>query len=561
MGDDETPASPSTPRWAWAAAGVLAAIPVARMTLLVLGAHRLPYNDYWPMLDSMLTADGGFDASGLFELRNEHPLVVAKVMYWLNLQVTGGSNVALGLVVVAIAVAQLAVVVVLARDLGPRWRLAPPLLLVAAAYLLFARQGAWHFVKSMSGSAWLTANLFSLLAIWAQVRGRWLLAIAMAALATLSYGTGLLAWPVLLVVGLLAGAPPKRLLPALGTGVVAFVWLQLQLADLGKSAGDRPPLLVWGARGAEVVGAYFFPRHRVTSIRTGEAIVAAGLVLAGLVVLRRLRAGVDARPAAPWVGLLAYGAGMGLLIAAGRNTILWTGTAPRYAAIGALTVLGVVGIALSLASERSWPGRVVALGAPVAVAVLAVGLSYTGAREVRELEHSEARQDLLAVALEQRLVGGSRLWLGNLERAADDGIEERLAAAGQDFGMVDSLDCGLLGETIERDEVDATLPAGVRAEVTRLDPAGQIVERGVLFDGWVEGADLECAVLVADDGRVVGASGHGSPAQGYGGPNAVDLPGRVWFSGLGPTGGEPTVVVRLDGHDQLFALPSPAAPG
>ena len=58
-------------------AGVVAAVPVVRMFLLVLQAHRLPYNDYWPMIDSVLTDDGGLDVGGLFELRNEHPIVVA----------------------------------------------------------------------------------------------------------------------------------------------------------------------------------------------------------------------------------------------------------------------------------------------------------------------------------------------------------------------------------------------------------------------------------------------------------------------------------------------------
>ena len=99
-GSDTDPAHPvevaegSTPRWAWGIAGVIAAVPVVRMLLLVLQAHRLPYNDYWPMIDSVLTDEGGFDLGGLFELRNEHPIVVPKLLYWLNLQVSGGSNVA-----------------------------------------------------------------------------------------------------------------------------------------------------------------------------------------------------------------------------------------------------------------------------------------------------------------------------------------------------------------------------------------------------------------------------------------------------------------------------------
>ena len=171
-----------------------------------------------------------------------------KLLYWINLQVTGGSNVALGLVVLGVVLGQVAVVAVLSRDLGRRWALAPPLLTAAAAYLLFGRQGAWHFVKSMSGAAWLTANLFALLAVWAQLRGRRVLPLVFATLATLSYGTGLVTWPVLILVGLLGGTRLRQLWPTFALGLAATVWLQVQLADLGRTAGDRPPLVVWAAR-------------------------------------------------------------------------------------------------------------------------------------------------------------------------------------------------------------------------------------------------------------------------------------------------------------------------
>jgi hypothetical protein len=527
------------------------------MGRLVLGAHSLPYNDYWPMLDSILTDSGGLDAGGLFELRNEHPLVVGKLLYWLNLRATGGSNVALGLVVMGIAVGQLAVIAVLARDLGRHWRLAPPLLVVTAASLLFARQGAWHFVKSMSGAAWLTANLFALLAIWAQLRLRHVLAVAFAALATMSYGTGLAVWPVLILVGLLAGARPKHLVPAFVTGVLATIWLQVQLADIGKSAEDRPPVLVWAARGAEVIGAFLFPGHRVTDIRVGEGLVAIGIVAALVVVYRWLRRSEEAATAAPWIGLVAYGAGMGLLVAAGRNTFLWTGTQGRYAAIGALTCLGVAGLVLALLPRRGAAVRPIELGAIAGLGLLCLVVLTGGHREVRSLEASYGPQDLLGVALETRIFDGSRIWLGNIQAMDAPGVEDRLERAGHDFHVEDDNDCGLLGSTVDRAELSSALPAGVRGETVRQEAGGRALPKGIVFDGWIEGAAIDCALMIDPAGEVVGAGGHGLAREGYGGIGATDVPGRVWFSGVAPTSDGAVVYVRLHDHDSLYALPFP----
>ena len=162
------------------------------------------------------------------------------------------------------------------------------------------------------------------------------------------------------------------------------------------------------------------------------------------------------------------------------------------------------------------------------------------------------------MGLETRIFDGSRTWLGSIEAIDAEGIEDRLEAAGQDFHLDDSIDCGLLGTTVAPADLRATLPAGVRAEVTRMETGGRAVPLGVVFDGWVEGAAIDCALLLDLDGEVVGAGGSGSVEHGYGGPGARDLAGREWFSGVAPRPeGTTTVVVRLQGHDGLYALPSP----
>src|SRR4051794_2189923 len=93
--------------------GIVAAlcvVPVVRMTLLLRSGSDTQNFDYWWVLDRILTGNGGIDLHGLFTIHAPHPLVLAGLAYWLNVKLTGGSNFALGYVVVLAAVAQVAIV-------------------------------------------------------------------------------------------------------------------------------------------------------------------------------------------------------------------------------------------------------------------------------------------------------------------------------------------------------------------------------------------------------------------------------------------------------------------
>ena len=76
-----------------------------------------------------------------------------------------------------------------------------------------------------------------------------------------------------------------------------------------------------------------------------------------------------------------------------------------------------------------------------------------------------------------------------------------------------------------------------------------------MVDGWVEGGDLTCVLLVDATGHVVGAGGHGPPSRGYGGDGAVEVDGRTWFSALAPTSDAHSLVLQMDGADAPFVLP------
>jgi hypothetical protein len=91
----------------------------------------------------------------------------------------------------------------------------------------------------------------------------------------------------------------------------------------------------------------------------------------------------------------------------------------------------------------------------------------------------------------------------------------------------------------------------------RQEAGGRALPKGIVFDGWIEGAAIDCALMIDPAGEVVGAGGHGLARDGYGGIGATDVPGRAWFSGVAPTTDGAVVYVRLHDHDGLYALPFP----
>ena len=212
-------------------------------------------------------------------------------------------------------------------------------------------------------------------------------------------------------------------------------------------------------------------------------------------------------------------------------------------------------LAVALAPPRRVPAAGAQIALVVGVVVLCGLVVRGGAREQRALQASYASQDLLAVAIETDLFSGSTLWLGGLETASD-GIEARLEAAGSDSGMRDSIDCGRLGDHLEPDEIDDALPAGVAAEVSTPSPIGPRIPGGDTFHGWVDGADPECVVLVAADGTVVGAAGHGSSRSGATARATPPIRREGCGSGASPpTTDDATVCIRLEGSDHFVALP------
>ena len=307
------PVTPSGPRWVPWLLLALALVPTVWMFTFVRGNNPMQWHDYWDILPRVTNLDGSLAPGNLFTYRNEHPIAVPGLIYWVNAHLTGGSNIALGYFVFVVAVLQVVIVTLASRE-TLRWPWPRVWLLVLfGSSLLLAPRGAHNFALAMSGTAWLTANLFAVLALLVACRRSPLLAAPAAVLASSSYGTGLMVWPALVVVALLQ----RR--SALTTGLLTASTVA---AALVYYAGYEQPANIPGAdrtvqgilsRLCGVLGSPFSETPDVGSLFGAAALCAIGWVL--LAHWRRDRL----VRYAPWAGLLTYAIGGAGAIAFSRG--------------------------------------------------------------------------------------------------------------------------------------------------------------------------------------------------------------------------------------------------
>ena len=205
----------------------------------------LPNSDYWGNISGIVTETGvrlGLDA--LLRHNNEHIVVIPKLVYAANYLVTSGSNTGLIVYSLAVGIAITAVLLFLARDLliDTPWRL----LLCALLFplVMFSAKLTHSYFLGMSGTIWLTADLFVILSAAALARAvsaessNWLVLSLLAALfGVLAYSTAIY---LLIVLAIYCAAKPcARSFP-------------VRPRDPSSSAQPWPhcSCLVWGSRSA-----------------------------------------------------------------------------------------------------------------------------------------------------------------------------------------------------------------------------------------------------------------------------------------------------------------------
>jgi len=493
--------------------GALALAPAISMLVIVQGGNPMQWLDYWDVLPRVTNSDGSFAPRGMFEYQNEHPVAIPALIYWVNAHLTGGSNVALGTLVVAIVAAQVAILGwALPRRITTvfAWRAA---FVAVAAALLFATRGTHNFLLAMSGTAWLTANLFAIIALFVAWRRGPLLALPFAALASLSYGTGLAVWPVLVLLAVLERRPRWLVAATAGATVVAAGAYLLGYEAPDQVAQEDRTLVGFASRICEVLGSPFTENLDLAGM------LGAGLLgLTGFAVWSAWRRGVLA-DVAPWIGLGAYALLGAAFISISRSGgAVENSTSSRYVSLGALAWLATLVLVAAV-----FPARPVAVaGAAVAAVVALVG----GHATIEEIRALRFESDAIATALRLGAVPDPNYVYFN-----DDAVAILPRLDHYPFNDDYDLDCGLLGERLDPATLDRTIDQG-GPPVTEGWLDGYVTSEftGVArVSGWAgTSRDIRCILLVDGRGEVVGTATHGV--------DRPDLRGATHFQAWGFTG-------------------------
>jgi len=542
--DATAPAGRRLARWL----ELVAIVPVVMALVDVARSPRMQMLDYWAVLARITNPDGSLRLSGIWSLQNEHPTILPSLLYWLDARLFGGDNRVLGVLTVLFAVAT----VLLLRASLPASL--PPLaragLVVASTALVFSLHGLHNFVRAMSGTAWLLANLIVVVALMLAVRGRWWPAWLVGALACLTYGTAFAVWPALAAVAALKRESWWHRLVPLGVGVVVIAgWALLSPVTPGIDPVDPQWWQVVDPGGLlftllAVIG------HVWTDGAPAAAVIAGMVVVVGYVGLATTRT-ARAKPLLVWwaVAIFAFIAS-GITAAARVNNGPAAGLFSRYTSLSVLMSVPLLVLAAAVVHEvvaRRGPVRI-AVDVRLAAAVVGCGLlGYSlGAADAAVTRAQNSTSQRTAVALRLEIDDA----LGGALRHASEVIPQLKAMGHYPFTDDFTLGCGgpELGSRL--DETTATLPA-----VGKREPSGaggdieQVKPRtngAASIRGWAVGPDgdpILCTVLVDGSGTVTGggASLIGRPEISA----RFQVPPAVGFAVTGPVDPDTRVAVIL----------------
>lgn len=391
--------------FAWAARLVapVAALLVAGMlldygNLVFIG---VPFVDDWYFLDRLRAYRAG--EVGLVHLlapHNGHPQWPARLLLlasaeWQAIDLAALRWITLGTAFAAAAAASTAGWLVLTRGPAPlpSWE-AGPALGSALTLLLAGSLGQWEIFTVALGIGSALVNLTSFVAIfafwwWCERGTRFglVLALAMAFVASVSMGQGMLIWPVLLGMHLLH--PARRaahavgwLLLAAGVAVTVPPLFEAAASSQGQAllAGLRPGKTLYAALGLLGLPILGHVENRPVTPLT-SAIGVGVLLLSGLGVARWSLAGPEGRRAMlPFLACMAFGGGTLLLILVARQAQPFEQFfASRYSAALAPLSVGLAGL---LAVGARWQG---ACAKPLIVyaSLVIFGVGVTAQQELR----------------------------------------------------------------------------------------------------------------------------------------------------------------------------------
>lgn len=524
----------------------LIVLPIAIAMFEALRAPKLNFYDYWLVLGRTTTSDGALHISALFDLYNDHPILMVGIVFWLDAKWFDGTNLPLSLLTILLAGA---ILVSLWRMLPTRLRGTRRLGTVAAlSTLVFSSAATEYFGVGMMGVQWFLGLAPAVVALAFAHHGRTIPAVIAAAIASLGHGIAFPVWIGLAVVAWLRRDRLWRLLTPVVLGLgVGTVWI------LTPGGDSQPPTSIRGVD--SYLGSLLTTLgHAWSGDEVGIALIAGavtlgllGIFLAGAARERLGHTGPHGpeRAAADsgWFGLATH-----IVLAAGTIGLSRGGQSnaealvPRYAAIGLLAIA----VLLVLVILRG-PGRVRthAVATSLIVALVTYGLGSTAAADTRA---KYPNHEVLGVAMRSGATSTTYDMHGY-----PDYLEHYRALSVYPFTDDFTLGCGgpELGSRLDTaDVVDMPGPAPNRRTAGATDSVTDTLSEGKPMDGWaiIGGEQADCVLIVDSGGTVVGGGAVGIPREDI--PRFTQATGRAgWQATANPDVDDPTVVV---GHNGTF---------
>lgn len=338
-------------------ASMVGALPALFVLSAILQAAPLPDLDYWYALEK-ITDEDGFSTTlrSWFVRSNEHLITIGAIIYFINYHLTGGSSVGLSCFAWLMGVIQVLTLIRLLPEQIKAHRLLYPCaaFLVSSAIFTIAAQHNW--LRGMSGACWVTANACTVLAFSRFLsnlnRGATKVpwgAMAWATLGSLTYSTGLMAWPLLLLASIAHSRRSIRPFLALIVATVAFGATSIAISHISRRHLRPGATTIWNQIEflLNFIGMFEWP-SRPAATFLGLGGLAAGCVLAWWAVRSK-----NLDVALPWIMLMGVSFLSALLGARYRAPRgFHTAFASRYATLPALFWLGLGLLILIFVARR-----------------------------------------------------------------------------------------------------------------------------------------------------------------------------------------------------------------
>jgi hypothetical protein len=211
--------------------------------------------------------------------------------------------------------------------------------LLAASVVFFGLDQAVNFLWTWQMAVFMAlfCTVWALRLAASESLPRWLLAVVLAMVGSLSYGAGLVAWPVLLYLALARGKPGPRVMVVLaGLALVAAVFWANHVPQ------SAPPL-----NGKTSVGFFLTALGSPVAIFTGGLAAIAGFacVVLGCLAWKKMEPG----PRVLWLASLAFA--LLLTLVRSREMSIVEGSDARY---GTFAMLGWVAVVIGWPRDKKW---------------------------------------------------------------------------------------------------------------------------------------------------------------------------------------------------------------